>query len=431
MFHLSRRLIVLFAAVVLAAITTPAAALARGHASRQPAPAASAIIATVERETQQIRGLHAKHTVPVTMLSPAAFKRLVARDFNRDTSAADIRDERQPLVLLGILPASLNLRATLRSAEANDVAAFYDPKLKRFFIPITKSGISLNDEVTISHEYTHALQDQTFNLNRVRPDTSGQAIHNSDRDLARTALIEGDATVEMQLFAQTEFTQAQYQQYIQENNQAAASSGDLTPSYLLDALIFPYTYGALFEEKLLRQSPFGVSFARVNQAFRQPPNSTREIMHPNVYLSNPTAPALDLAPPRPALPAGWRRVDSDVVGEFELQDTLAQQVSAPVAARAADGWRADRYALFDRGGDFMMAWRLRTDSASAARTLSSALTNYFQKRYHAALTTAYGVTTHTTSDSALAMRRAGADVEVVLASRGALHSVVSRALATM
>lgn len=422
--------IVLLAIVLVAAVAAPVSALTRGTAP-SGTPTAAAIIAQVEHDTERVRGLHARHAVPVTMLDPTAFKRLVAKDFDRDTTAADVRDEQQPLVLLGILPPSLNLRNTLRQAEADNVAAFYDPKPKRFFIPVTKQGLSLNDQVTISHEYTHALQDQTFDLNRVRPDTSRQSIHNSDRDLARTALIEGDATVEMQLYAQTVFTQQQYTQFQREAQQAAAGATDNTPQFLLDQLLFPYTQGSLFEESLLEQSPFGVSFAPVNRAFRQPPNSTREIMHPALYQHDPGAPAPDLAPPKPALPAGWRRVDSDVIGEYELQDTLAQHIDATTAARAADNWRADRYSLFDRGDDFLMAWRLHTDSAASARTLSTALTTYFQRRYHAALATKGGVTTHTESGSALALRLSGADVELVLASRGALQSVVTRALRAM
>lgn len=428
--HVSYRLIVLLAIVLIAAVAAPVAALTRGTTS-SAGQSAAAIIAQVERDTERVRGLHARHAVPVTMLDPTAFKRLVAKDFDRDTTAADVRDEQQPLVLLGILPPALNLRTTLRQAEADNVAAFYDPKPKRFFIPLTKQGLSLNDQVTISHEYTHALQDQTFDLNRVRPDTSGQAIHNSDRDLARTALIEGDATVEMQLYAQTVFTQQQYTRYMQEAEQAANGATDSTPQFLLDQLLFPYTQGSLFEQSLLEQSPFGVSFAPVNRAFRQPPNSTREIMHPALYQHDPGAPAPDLAPPKPALPAGWRRVDSDVIGEYGLQDTLAQRVSASAATRAADGWRADRYSLFDHKRDFLMAWRIRTDSPASARTLTTALTTYFQMRYHAPLTASGGMTIHSDSGSALALRLAGADVEVALASRGALQPIVTHALRTM
>lgn len=420
----------LLALALILAIVAPAIVAMRGAATSPQST--QAIIAQVEQETQTVRGLRAKHAVPVTMLAPAAFKRLVEHDFDRDTTAADIRDADQPLVLFGLLPRSADLRAILRASEGDNVAAFYDPKVKRFYIPLQKSGLSLNDQVTISHEFTHALQDQAFNLNRVRPDTSHQAIHNSDRDLAETALIEGDATVEMFLYAQTAFTQQQYVQFQHEYAQAAASSGaGATPRYLLDQLVFPYDHGAAFELKLLRQTPFGPSFTAVNAAFRHPPVSTREILHPEVYQRNPTAPAPDLAPPAPTLPPGWRRIDSDVIGEYGLQDMLAQRLASGTSAQAAAGWRADRYSLFDRGGDFLLAWHVRTDSSSSARTVAQALTRYMAGRYHASLSLRNGAVTYATTDSALALRLSGNDIYVALASSGTLQPTAARALAAL
>jgi len=425
---LSRALLAFLTTGVIVAGTTPASVLAR---CTMPAGTTAAVIARVEKATEAIRGLHATRPVPVTMLNPAAFKSLVERDFERTTSAADIRNEDQPLVLLGLLPAGTDLRRVLRDAVGNNVAAFYDPQAKRFYIPARPGGLSLADQVTISHEYTHALQDQTFNLSKVRPDTRRQAIHDSDRQLAETALIEGDATVEMALYAQDTFSALQYVEFTREAIQAASGTGDHTPRFLLDGLLFPYESGDVFEERLLRHNLAGTDFSAVNDAFHHPPVSTRQILHPEVYQANPTALAPDLPVPSPALPNGWRRVDSDVFGEFQLRDMLARQLDSATAARAAGGWRADRYALFDRGADFLMAWRLRADSPASARTLAAALTAYMSRRYHAALSLGSGTLTHTTPDSALALRLSGPDLFVALGARGSLQADVAKALAAM
>ncbi len=365
------------------------------------------------------------------MLGPAAFTRLVQRDFERATSPDDVRDLYQPLVLLGLLPAGTDLRRVLRDAEGANVAAFYDSLAKRFYIPVRPGGLSLNDQVTISHEYTHALQDQTFDLSKVRPDPGSGTIHDSDYQQAETALIEGDATVEMTLYAQDTFSQAQYVEFEREAGQAARTD-DRTPRFVLDGLLFPYDSGSVFEERLLQHTLAGdVDFAAVNAAFRRPPVSTREILHPEVYQADPTAPPPALPVPAPILSKGWRRVDSDVFGEFQLRDMLAQQVDPDTAARAAGGWRADRYALFDRGTDSLLAWRLHTDSPAAARALAQALTAYMGKRYHAALSLQNGALACTTREGALALRLAGPDILIALGSRGALVPEVVRALATM
>ena len=429
-----RTLFVLSVAVVSVAVVGAAPVPARqsSAAASGGTRAMDAVIARVERGTEVVRGLHARRPVPVTMLDLVAFKQVVDRLFERDTSAADIRDAYQPLALLGLLPAGTDLRRALRDAQGANVAAFYDPRAKRFYIPVRPGGLSLNDQVTVSHEYTHALQDQTFDLGKVRPDPGRGAIHDSDRQQAETALIEGDATVEMSLYAQDTFSQAQYVEFEREEQQAAtAGAGDRTPRFLLDGLLFPYDGGSVFEAHLLRHTFTGVDFADVNRAFRRPPVSTREILHPGVYQANPSAQAPDLPVPAPALPAGWRRVDSDVFGEFQVRDMLAQQLDGDTAARAAAGWRADRYALFDRGPDSLLAWRLRTDSPSAAQALALALTAYMSRRYHASLSLRNDSIQHTTPGSAFALRLVGRDILVALGSRGALAPEVARALATM
>ncbi len=410
------------------ASAVPASALARRAV---PAGTTRAVIARIEKGTEAVRGLHATRPVPVTLLAPDAFRRLVERDFERGASAAAIRDMYQPLALFGLLPMGTDLRRVLRDAEGSNVAAFYDSGVKRFYIPLRAGGLSLDDQVTISHEYTHALQDQTFDLSKVRPDPDQQMLHDSDRQLAETALIEGDATVEMTLYAQDTFSQAQYIAYQREAQQAANGVGAQTPPFLLDGQLFPYNAGSIFETRLLGHTFAGVDFSGVNSAFRHPPVSTREILHPEVYQANPTAPAPDLPAPAPALPAGWRRVDSDVFGEFQLQDMLAQRLDSGVAAQAADGWRADRYALFDHGADFLLAWCLRAASPAAARTLAQALVAYMDARYHAALSLSSATLTYAAPDSALALRLAGFDLYVALGSRGALRPAVARALTTM
>ncbi|MCA1598164.1 MAG: hypothetical protein LC769_03945, partial [Chloroflexi bacterium] len=213
----------------------PVCALARRAV---PVDTTSAVIARIEKGTEAIRGLHATRPVPVTLLPPDAFRRLVERDFARATSAADIRDMYQPLALLGLLPMGIDLRRVLRDAESSSVAAFYDSGAKRFYIPLRAGGLSLDDQVTISHEYTHALQDQTFDLSKVRPNPTQQTLHDSDRQLAETALIEGDATVEMTLYAQDTFSQAQYIEYQHEAQQAANGVGGQMPPFLIDGQLF-------------------------------------------------------------------------------------------------------------------------------------------------------------------------------------------------
>ena len=59
--------------------------------------------------------------------------------------------------------------------------------------------LSFTDQITYVHEFTHALQDQYFDLNTL---LSPQVEDNPDQALAVTSLVEGDATASMTLYMQ-------------------------------------------------------------------------------------------------------------------------------------------------------------------------------------------------------------------------------------
>ena len=64
-------------------------------------------------------------------------------------------------------------------------------------VVVTDEGLDALAKFTYAHEYTHALQDAAFGLDSLDTDAEGE----DDRALARTALLEGDATVPMLAWA--------------------------------------------------------------------------------------------------------------------------------------------------------------------------------------------------------------------------------------
>lgn len=389
-------------------------------------------VALIERGTELVRGLHARRAIPLTVLGPEQFAQLTARNFDSATAGANFASVSQPMVLLGLLPSNVDLRRILRSFQADAVIGWYSIAAKRIYVMSHQDGLTLSDAVTISHEYTHALQDQAFDLTRVRAYGARGGLHDSDRDLAISALIEGDATTEMSLFARAMFTPSEYNQFMQEANQAGVG-GDGSVPYVTNVALFPYVEGSAFVSALLRHTSAGAGFERVNAVYRHPPVSTQEILHLDLYLQHPAAPAPDVAPPAPRLPRGWRQVDSDVVGAYELRGMLERFVDIPGAINASEVWRADRYTLFDRGADYIMAWHLQTDSPNSVIELQSTLIYYLNQRYQPAepFYFAQSSLTYAVPDSAVAMRVSGQDIFLAFGSRGALEPVVSGAVDSM
>jgi len=426
------------AAAVAVALTAGHAAAGAARVPRRSAAAnpTLAAVVQVERVTEEVRGLHATRPVPAILLAPAAFNRVLAQAIAASSSPDEPRVEAQTLTLLGLLSPRADPRRVLAPASDGGVVAFYDPGGRRFFLARRAHDLSLDDRVTVAHEYTHALQDQAFGLDQVRPPDGG-VVRNSDRALAETALIEGDATVTMALYAQAAFTQQQYVQWLGDSSPASSADGTKRgagpgmPHYLQDLASFPYDAGMAFEQTLLDQGLSGPIFDRVDAAFHHPPTSTRQILHPELYRQDPTAPTPDLPPPSPCLPRGWQRAVSDVMGEYRLRDMLAQRLDEDMAVRVASGWRADRYTLFDRGGDTLLAWRLHLCASGCARDLLRALDRYWPQVPSSHPIPIGGVAPRRTEAGLMAARVQGSDLLIVVASTGVTPGAVLRALSTM
>src|SRR5581483_6783123 len=87
-----------------------------------------------------------------------------------------------------------------------------------------------------------------------------------------------------------------------------------------------------------------------------------------------------------ALGEGWRESRRGVLGELDHRLVLQQYVEPAVAARAADGWAGNSYALFeDARGDVAVLMRTRWDSAAEAAEWQDTYTVAAQRRYSGAL----------------------------------------------
>ena len=80
----------------------------------------------------------------------------------------------------------------------------------------------------------------------------------------------------------------------------------------------------------------------VDDAYRNPPVSTEQILHPQKFRAEPDHPTLvefgDLEPGE-----GWRELGQNVLGEFQIRVMLRRQRGEV----AAEGWDGDRYAVFE------------------------------------------------------------------------------------
>ena len=339
-----------------------------------PSPTAvdpAIVYATIEDQVVAIRGLRPKAKVDPRILDDAGIKKLVKDSFAEDNPPDVIAANERILKAFGMLPADASLTDLYITLLGSQVAGLYNPDKKTLYVVSRSGQLGGAEKTTFAHEFTHALQDQNFNLGALHLDEIGQG----DRSFARLALVEGDATLSMSYWQIQHLTQKELGQML------AAAGNDPSTKVLLDmppilreTLLFPYIQGLSFVQGL--QAAGG--WAGVDGAFAKPPASTEQIIHPEKYASGeaPIAVTLpkDLAT---RVGPGWKVGLEDSFGEFQLSIWLRGNTAIGVggANDAAAGWGGDRFAVLDGpDGSWSVVLRTAWDTPADAAAFDKAAT---------------------------------------------------------
>lgn len=275
-----------------------------------------------------------------------------------------------------------DLEALYIELITDQVAGYYDSVTKEMNT-ILFSTDELGDDLPVlerfiyAHEYTHALQDQYFDLEAYLTD-----IEEPDEILAALSLVEGDASFVMQEYMV---------EYMSENPASmiqvlALSFSDLTaipdgiPDIMIQELTMPYTAGLTFVTRLLSNGGWDA----VNAAFDNPPTSTEQILHPEKYIEGEAPIPVSLAPadPQETLGDGWQLVYERTLGQFYLTEYLGTQLTSREARQAATGWGGDRYQLYYNETTNEIAWVLRIlwDTDAEAEAFGGAYASFLNTR---------------------------------------------------
>lgn len=310
----------------VAAAPAPSAAAADGSAYRQ-----------LEAVVARIRGLEPTQEVALRFMSQQELHRYFADAFDREYSPEERQRDQQLLVTLGLLDPSQDLTALMLDLLSEQVIGFYDEETRAMYLIGDVVQPTAASKVTFVHEFTHALQDEHFGLHQLNPPDSD----NDDRSAAIQALVEGDATLVMFLYLRNELSPAERREYARSQLAGDSGSLDRAPLVLREELLFPYQAGLRFVQSLERQG----GFAAVDAAFRDPPQSTEQVLHPEKYRAREAPVQVELPDLAAALGGGWRQTVANVLGELDLRILVEQFTDSALAERAAAGWGGDRYAL--------------------------------------------------------------------------------------
>lgn len=265
---------------------------------------------------------------------------------------------------IGVIPPQADLHEAYRAFLTGQVVGFYDPETGEL-VYLGSGDLGFSERLTLAHELTHALDDQTFDLTRL--DALVNACQD-ERASAALGLIEGSAQY-FSAASVAENPDLSLSDVIDAIAQAAAggSASDGVPPFLYAITVWPYTDGMSFVGTLAGNGGTDA----VDAAFERFPVSTEQLIHPDRYPSDrPTA--VDVPDLTGALGREWGDLDAMTIGEEWLRAMLALRLDASAAADAAAGWDGGVYRAFTDGTDVVVvlrtAWDGEPDAAAFAST---------------------------------------------------------------
>ena len=314
-------------------------------------------------ELSKLTGLVAKSKVDRDFITREKLKEFLQTRIDETVKPEEIRVEELTLKLFGFVPDTYDLKASTVSLLTEQAAAFYDYRKKKMFL--LESAPEISQRFVLVHELAHALADQHFHLEKyIRQG------RNDDSATARMAVMEGQAQWLMyELMAKKtgqslKTDRSMVQMFVNASSAGLSQYPELSnaPLYIRESLLFPYTRGLLFQQAVVEK--LGDSgFAEV---FRNPPRSTREILHPELYFGARKQAKIK-APNIPNANRYNEAVEGEF-GEFDVYVLLKQFTDEATADKLSPHWRAGHYRIMEHKvtKHAVLAVALEFDDASSA-----------------------------------------------------------------
>jgi hypothetical protein len=366
----------------------------------------SPVLQQIESDVSSVRGLQPKSTVPIQFLDQAALQSQYLDRFNQQYLPSERESDQKLLTTIGLIGQSDSVVQILQGILQEQILGVYDQDDKTMYMLGDNGRFGPSEKVTFAQEYDHALQDQYYDLNTLAP----KHPENDDRSLAVQALIQGDATLLERLWAQQNLTADELNQVGQGGSTSKLFSA---PLFLREQLLFPYGDGFNFVRQIYQTS----GYSGVDDVFKDPPQSTAQILHIDKYRNHVAPVTVDVPDlSQGALGDGWREVSSNVFGELDLRLILTQLTDSTHGVRGASGWSGDRWELLEKNGRTALAMKSVWDSDDDATTFLQTFGQAMQNRYFGASVDSASDTRQalTTSSAATEMRRNANTVVAVI-----------------
>ena len=359
-------------------------------------------------------GLPIKSPVKHKIVGRDEVERFMLERMKDDPDAQRLERGELSLKKLGLIPKDMDLRSYLIALLKEQVAGFYDAKTKVMYLLdwVTPEA----QKPVLAHELTHALQDQSYDLDKWGEVSSAKVsdydeMVRDEQRAARQAVVEGQATIVLVDYLLKPYGKSVVNspEIIDLMKQQMVSGGTTplfskAPLFLKQALLFPYDEGFDFSRAVLASGGKGQGYAGV---LSNPPVDTAQIMQPRTYLDQVHHALPKLADLSTAVGKDYEKFDDGGFGEFDLQLLVKQwkpsspdpsqpqsEVAAAATANAADkdlplihSWRGGYYMSFRKKSDksknapINLAFLMRLATPESAKAFENVYRAGLKQRY--------------------------------------------------
>ncbi len=342
-----------------------------------------AVSEEIRVDIEKMRGMKFKRPVSVKVTDKDGFVQYMKQRQELTQSPERLARDETVAKMLGLIPHDMDLMATVEELLKEQVGGFYDPSSDTFFLMDSFKGDIA--KIILAHELTHALDDQTFDIDG----TLKRMNEETDAEFAFQAVVEGSGTAAM-----NQWTIAHLKDIDKEALLESADIGtaglDTAPPYLWKPLLAAYLRGEGFltRSRAMNLSMKPAKIEDIQRAFTEPPRSSEQILHPEKYWEGD-----DRDDPRVVrFDAGARPKEWEVLGEDTLGEIVLALLTTPVAKRtgldvknplaivgiaytndSAAGWGGDRVILLGQGNERWLELVTVWDTAGDAQEFRDAV----------------------------------------------------------
>jgi len=228
-----------------------------------------AVVARSMARVEYVRGIEFNGTVPVEVISRAAFSdnRSVS---DTNTSTANRIHQNVKWEAMFSIGEDENALSSFRSTQTATIGGYYSPGDDRIVIVSENATTPKMDEVTLSQELFHALQDQKLEISFNRSTREGLN--------AANGIIEGDGNLVDQIYQTNCGDDWNCVTPSSDDSSGGGDTSDINYGIYLTQYQ-PYNDGPAFVQQIRSEG----GWEAVNDVYDNPPTSTEQVIHPEKY----------------------------------------------------------------------------------------------------------------------------------------------------